>query len=116
RNRNPSVGTTVAGGVVSVRITARFESREPAERALAATEAACRAILGNLVYAADGRTLSEVVGQLLKERRQTVATAESCSGGLLAKYLTDVPGSSDYFRFGWVTYANVAKMQLLDVP
>lgn len=116
RGRNPSVGTTVSGGVVSVRINARATSRDVAERELAETEAACRAALGDLIYGADGLSLAEVVGAMLAERKQTVATAESCTGGLLAKYLTDVPGSSGWFGFGWVTYANEAKMRQLQVP
>src|SRR5690606_35210033 len=116
RRRNPSVGTTVSGGIVSLRINARSTSRQTAERELAATEQACRDALGDLIYGADGCTLPEVVGQLLRSRSHTVATAESCTGGLLAKYLTDIPGSSDYFRYGWVTYSNQAKTALLDVP
>lgn len=116
RRRNPSVGTTVSGGIVSLRINARSTSWQTAERELAATEQACRDALGDLIYGADGCTLPEVVGQLLRSRSHTVATAESCTGGLLAKYLTDIPGSSDYFRYGWVTYSNQAKTALLDVP
>lgn len=116
RDRNPSVGTTVSQGVVSLRINARYASIDEARRELAATEAACRAALGDLVYGADGEPLSEVVGRLLREKGRTVATAESCTGGLLAKHLTDVSGSSDYFRYGWVTYANEAKTRLLGVP
>ena len=89
---------------------------ETAEHDLAATQQACRDALGDLIYGADGCTLPEVVGELLRSRSQTVATAESCTGGLLAKYLTDIPGSSDYFRYGWVTYSDQAKTALLDVP
>jgi nicotinamide-nucleotide amidase len=116
RDRNPGVGTTVSQGVVSVRINARFGSRDEAERELAETQRLCREALGNLVYGADDQSLPQVVGQLLKEKGQTVATAESCTGGLLAKYLTDIPGSSAYFNRGWVTYSNEAKIQDLGVP
>jgi len=118
RGRNPSVGTTVSGGVVSVRINSSFGSHDEAARELASTEAACRAALGDLVYGADDETLQEVVGRKLIEGMpgRTVATAESCTGGLLAKMLTDKPGSSAYFDRGFVTYANAAKEDLLDVP
>ncbi len=116
RSRNPSVGTTVSHGIVSLRINARAPSREQAERELADTERACRDALGDLIYAADGGTLPEVIGEMLRSRQQTVTTAESCTGGLLAKYLTDIPGSSDYYRLGWVTYSNEAKIEQLDVP
>ena len=132
RGRNPSVGTTVSGGVVSVRINASFESPEVALRELEETAAACRAALGDLIYGRDGDTLEESVARLLRAgmpallegapqqpppvRVTTVATAESCTGGLLAKMLTDVPGSSEYFRQGYVTYSNESKTQLLGVP
>jgi nicotinamide-nucleotide amidase len=65
---------------------------------------------------ADGRSLEETVVSLLTERGLWVATAESCTGGLIANKLTDVPGSSAVFRQGFVTYANEAKMEMLGVP
>lgn len=116
RDRNPSVGTTVSGGVVSLRINSRFTSIDEAEKQLEATEAACREALGDLIYGQDEQTLAEVVAQmLLKSPGITVTTAESCTGGLVAKMLTDTPGSSAYFKRGWVTYANEAKTELLGV-
>lgn len=118
RARNPSVGTTVSGGMVSLRLNSRGESIEQATTELAATEAQCRAALGNLIFGADEQTLPAVVGELLLagDRPLTVATAESCTGGLLAKMLTDTAGSSAYFRQGWVTYSNQAKYERLGVP
>lgn len=116
RGRNPTVGTTVAGGVVSVRITARYESRAVAERNLGETTEECRRRLGDLIYGSDGQTLPSVVAEMLTESTiRTVATAESCTGGLLAKMLTDIPGSSRYFQRGWITYSNEAKIELLGV-
>jgi PncC family amidohydrolase len=64
----------------------------------------------------DGRPLEVVVGELLRLRHMRIATAESCSGGLLASRLTDVSGSSDYVERGFVTYSNQAKVELLGVP
>jgi nicotinamide-nucleotide amidase len=69
----------------------------------------------NVVYAEGGTTMEEVVGTILTERGWKVATAESCTGGLLAKRLTDVPGSSRYVERGFVTYSNAAKLELLGV-
>lgn len=115
RDRNPSVGTTVSSGIVSLRINARFASNAQARKELAETEAACRAALGSLVYGQDDQQLQEVIGRLLKTRSETVSTAESCTGGLLGKMITDVPGSSAWYGYGWVTYANNAKEQLLGV-
>jgi nicotinamide-nucleotide amidase len=59
--------------------------------------------------------MEAVVGRLLREKKASVAAAESCTGGLLSSLLTDVPGSSDYFLLSTVTYANDAKMRLLGV-
>ncbi|MCR4395504.1 MAG: competence/damage-inducible protein A [Candidatus Saccharicenans sp.] len=72
--------------------------------------------LGPLVYSVEGRSLEEVVGQKLKAAGLKLACAESCSGGLLANRLTNVPGSSDYFLEGLVTYSNQSKMRELGVP
>jgi nicotinamide-nucleotide amidase len=117
RNRNPSVGTTVSSGVVSVRINARSAHRETAQAELDQTIARCREALGDLIYGTDDQTLQSVVADLLITAKiRTVATAESCTGGLLAKMLTDIPGSSRYFQRGWITYSNEAKTDLLDVP
>ncbi len=118
RDRNPSVGTTVSNGIVSLRVNSRFGSVGEAKRMLEETEGQCRKALGALIYGADEQTLQEVVGGMLKTAKgaPTVATAESCTGGLLGKMLTDIPGSSAYYRFGWVTYANQAKEELLGVP
>jgi nicotinamide-nucleotide amidase len=125
RRRNPSVGTTVSGGVVSVRVNSYFESRERALEELEKTVAACRERLGELIYGEEEQTLAEVVAKLLRSDavpealrfyQPVVTTAESCTGGLLAKMLTDIPGSSAYFRQGYVTYSNESKTDLLLVP
>jgi nicotinamide-nucleotide amidase len=118
RGRNPSVGTTVSEGQVSIRVNARYPSLEEARQQLEATCAACVAALGDLIYGQDDDDLPHVVGKLLQsqpEGQNTIATAESCTGGLLAKMLTDVPGSSEYFDRGWVTYDPSAKAEVLGV-
>jgi competence/damage-inducible protein CinA-like protein len=118
RGRNPSVGTTVSNGIVSLRVNSRFGSVREAWDKLEATVGECRRALGALIYGEDEQTLQAVVGRVLKSAPSspTVATAESCTGGLLGKMLTDLPGSSAYYRFGWVTYANQAKEEQLGVP
>ncbi len=121
RDRNPSVGTTVSGGVVSLRLNSRFPSLDEATREIDKTESACRAALGDLIYGSDDESLAQVVAGLLRadpiarKWAPAVSTAESCTGGLIAKMLTDIPGSSDYFRQGFVTYQNEAKTNLLSV-
>ena len=71
--------------------------------------------LGNYVISDTGQSMEKVVGMLLHEKNATLAVAESCTGGLIANLLTDVPGSSDYFLFSAVTYANQAKMNILQI-
>ncbi|MBC7785369.1 MAG: competence/damage-inducible protein A [Burkholderiales bacterium] len=115
RGRNPSVGTTVSHGVVSLRVNARFESPARAHEEMEQTVKACRTVLGDLIYGEDGDSLSQRVAELLTASGKTVATAESCTGGLLAGSLTDLAGSSRFFRYGWVVYSDEAKHKLLDV-
>ncbi|MEO6436135.1 MAG: competence/damage-inducible protein A [Tepidisphaeraceae bacterium] len=115
RQRNPSVGTTVSQGIVSLRINARYPSRDEAQRQLDATVIECERFLGDLIFGSNEETLATVVAASLAPSRQTVSCAESCTGGLLAKMLTDIPGSSHYFTQGWVTYSNRSKTDRLGV-
>jgi nicotinamide-nucleotide amidase len=90
-----------------------------AEEADARIEEAKRAIveqLGPIVYGEGADTMESVVGRMLRERKQTISTAESCTGGLIAERITDVPGSSEYFLGGVVSYSNAAKSSILGVP
>src|SRR5262249_7599039 len=96
--------------------TADASGRETAEAALDAAVRELEAILGDVIYSTEGKPLEAVVGDLLRERKLTVAIAESCSGGLLASRLTDIPGSSDYGERGVVCYSNRAKVELVGVP
>jgi nicotinamide-nucleotide amidase len=118
RGNNPSVGTTVANGIVSLRLNARFGSLEEAKLQLEQLTTACEECLGDIIFGRDDRTLPHVIADLIRqgEKKRTVATAESCTGGLLAKMLTDLPGSSSFFTQGWVTYSNLSKYDRLGVP
>src|SRR5436190_5472932 len=71
--------------------------------------------LGNSVFSTNGETMEEVVGQVLKQRGETLSVAESCTGGLIGRRLTEVPGSSAYFMEGAITYSNDAKIRTLGV-
>jgi PncC family amidohydrolase len=82
---------------------------------LNATDAACRARLGQLIFGQDDTTLPQCVAHLLTAGGKTIASAESCTGGLLAGMLTEVPGSSRFFLQGYVTYTNESKMAILGV-
>ncbi len=72
--------------------------------------------LGKNVYATELKNIEEIIGDKLRSRKSTVATAESCTGGLLGHLITNVPGSSDYYMGGVVTYSNEAKINILKVP
>jgi nicotinamide-nucleotide amidase len=120
RKRNPSVGTTVSGGLVSLRVNARFPSFEQAEAQMESTTDACKKALGDLIFGQDEDTLPKVLALLLNphagvQKARTVTTAESCTGGLVAKLLTDIPGSSEYFKMGFITYSNKMKYERLGV-
>ena len=71
--------------------------------------------LGRYIFSKKGRTLAEEVGQILLERKETLALAESCTGGLVANWITNTAGSSQYFLFSAVTYHNDAKIDVLGV-
>src|SRR5204863_7781178 len=71
--------------------------------------------LGNAVFSTRGETMEEVVGKLLKESGETLSVAESCTGGLISRRLTEVSGSSAYFMEGAITYSNEAKIRTLGV-
>jgi nicotinamide-nucleotide amidase len=99
-----------------LRPVARAASVEEADAKLGEISREIRERLGVLVYGEGDETLEAVVGRLLCEQGKSIAVAESCTGGLLAKKITDVPGSSEYFAGGVVAYANAAKTELLGVP
>ncbi len=99
-----------------LRPLARAATVEEAEAKLAQLCDAIRERLGPLVYSEGDETLPAVVGRLLREHGRTIAVAESCTGGLVAERITEVPGASDYFTGGVVVYANAAKTALLGVP
>lgn len=98
-----------------VRLLARAPDAAAAERRLDALEREVRARLGELVVGGGERKLEEVVAELLRERKRTIAVAESLTGGIIASRLTDVPGSSAYLLEGVVAYANDAKVRALGV-
>jgi nicotinamide-nucleotide amidase len=114
--RNPYVGTSASDLVISIRINAHAFDADTARAWLEQDAGEIRRRLGDVVFGEEEETLAHAVGRLLAARGQTVSTAESCTGGLVAKRLTDVSGSSAYFIQGFVTYSNEAKHRLLDVP
>jgi nicotinamide-nucleotide amidase len=111
-SNNPTVATYAKSDAIDVRITAKAETDEQAEQLVAEMEARVRQILRHHIFGVDKDTLQSVVGKYLTERRQTLAVMESLTGGLLSSTITDVPGSSNYFIGGLVTYSTELKAQM----
>jgi len=116
RGRNPLINCTVEHGVITLTINATAEDKDTAQQIAEKDEKLLRDILGEFVYGTGEQSLAEVVGEKLTQQNKTIATAESCTGGTLAKLLTDIPGASGYFTYGWITYSNDAKISELGIP
>ncbi|HCU23817.1 MAG TPA: damage-inducible protein CinA, partial [Deltaproteobacteria bacterium] len=109
------VGFRVRFPTLDLRLRAEAADAAGAQEKLAQAAASIRAALGEYVFGEDEVRLEEVVGRLLREKKQKLAVAESCTGGLLVDWMTDIPGASDYFLEGAVTYSNAAKVRQLGV-
>ncbi len=116
RQTNPTIATYAKTGEVHLRVTAKARSEEEAERLIKPVVKEIKKRFGDHIYSMkEGETLEMAVVRLLKKHELTVTTAESCTGGLLAARLVNVPGVSDVFREGFITYANRSKRKILDV-
>lgn len=113
---NPATTILAAAGDLQVHLRARCATVEEAGALLAEVASPIEALLGDRVYSQNGDPLEAVVGRMLRERGETVAVAESATGGMLGERFTSVPGSSEYFAGGFITYTNAMKMALLNVP
>jgi nicotinamide-nucleotide amidase len=109
RGRNPLVNCTVESGIITLHIIASSKEKNTARQMAEKEEKKIRNILGELVYGTAEQSLAQVVGEKLARQEKTLAVAESCTGGIVAKLLTDIPGASKYFTHGWITYSNAAK-------
>jgi nicotinamide-nucleotide amidase len=109
------IGFRAAFPVIQINLYVRAEDRTAVEKQ--AQIAAERVVerLGKYVFSPEGRSMAAEVGMLLRQKEATLAVAESCTGGLISDWLTNVSGSSDYFLFSATTYANEAKIKILKV-
>ena len=112
---DPTIATYAKEGECSLRIASKRPTEEEAKAAVEEMTEKVNAIIGEYIYSYDNEELVDVVGRLLKEKNITISCAESCTGGLFAGALTDVPGISAVFERGIVTYTNRAKMEELGV-
>jgi nicotinamide-nucleotide amidase len=108
----------LASGIegIKVRITVKAPTEAEADEMLAAEEIIVRSIIGDIVFGIDDETMEHAVIDVLRERGLTLAVAESVTGGLIAARITNVPGSSEVFRGGVVSYASEVKFDVLGVP
>ena len=117
KSGNPTVAPLVKVGLgeVHLRVTARAETRENAEKLIAPVAAEIRKRFGRSCYGEDDRDLATEVLDMLRSSNLKLATAESCTGGMLGETITQVSGASDVYVGGFVTYTNEMKTQFLDV-
>ena len=101
---------------IQVQVTTQAPTEKETDKLLQSSVNQLSKILGNYIYGSDEETIEEVVGKLLKIKKLTVAVAESCTGGMLGEMITRIPGSSEYFQGGVISYNAKIKKDLLKVP
>lgn len=113
---NPTIALLARSGEIHVRITAKADTEEAAYEQIQALETKIRSRIGEYIFGVDNQTLEEIAGQLLHNKKLTIALAESCTGGLVTSKITDIPGSSAYLIGSVVSYANEVKIHTVGVP
>lgn len=113
---NPTLAPYAKFAEVQLRVTAKAKSRNEAEKMMQPVLQMLQDTLGDVIYGIDVETLENCVVSLLKEQGKTIAVAESCTGGLIAKRLTDISGSSEVFLGGVTAYTDGAKTKFLGIP
>ncbi|TDX52916.1 competence/damage-inducible protein A [Orenia marismortui] len=112
---NPTIAPLASQGEVKLRLTAKANSEKEALELINSKENELKERIGEYIYGYNDDTLEKVIARLLSEKGLTIATAESCTGGLIGDRLTSIPGSSNYFERGVISYSNQAKIELLNV-
>lgn len=112
---NPTIAPYAKEGEVTLRVTANCKSIEEAEGIMKPVIAEIKSRLGSAVYATEDKNLEAVAGELLINKNVSIALAESCTGGLISKRLTDIPGISEVFNRAAITYSNQAKVECCNV-
>jgi nicotinamide-nucleotide amidase len=113
---NPATTILAGAGDIQIHFRAQCDSEAEASALLCEVAGPIEILLGDRIYSRNGDSIETVVGHLLRDAQATVSVAESCTGGLLGERLTSVPGSSEYFLGGFITYSNELKTELLGVP
>ncbi len=116
KQTNLSFGIYANPEDIQVQIIAQAPNEKEAEELLKQSADRLTEILGNYLYGSDEQTLEGVIGDLLKSKGLKIAVAESCTGGMLGEIITRVPGSSEYFQGGIISYSSLIKENLLNIP
>ena len=114
-SKNPTIGVLAHPEGVDIRLTAKATNEEETDKLIDALGKILLTRLPNNIYGLDKDELESIVGQMLTTRHMTLATAESCTGGLISRRITQVSGSSTYFLRGYVVYSNESKSDMLKV-
>lgn len=112
---NPTIALLASSTEVKIRLTAKARNEGEAEELISGVETKIRERLDENIFGVDSETMEKNIGMLMTMQGLTIATAESCTGGLISSKLTDVPGSSGYFIRGVICYSNQSKIDTLDV-
>lgn len=113
KSTNPTIGVLAHWEGVDIRLTAKAPTEAEADRFIDALGKTLTSRLPNYIYGWDQDRLETIVGRMMTTRRMTLATAESCTGGLISHRITQVSGSSVYYLRGYVVYSNEAKVEML---
>ncbi len=112
---NPAISLLVQKGEIDIRITATGKNENVVKNRIDRKEKKIRKRIGKYIYGSNGNNLPELAGNLLKKNNKSLSIAESCTGGLIGKRVTEIPGSSAYFMGGMVVYSNKAKIRQLNI-
>ena len=116
KSTDPTVATYVGKGDIRIKITSVGDSKAECYQKSEPVEAVIKDILGNVIYADDDKSIAQVVVEDLKKKDKMISVAESCTGGLVSKMITDISGASRVFEYGVSAYANRVKTEVLGVP
>ncbi|MCG2820980.1 MAG: nicotinamide-nucleotide amidohydrolase family protein, partial [Candidatus Atribacteria bacterium] len=116
KQTNYSFGIYANPEDIQVQVTTQAPTEKEVEKLLQSSVNQLTKILDNYIYGCDEETIEEIVGNLLKTNKLKVAVAESCTGGILGEMITRIPGSSEYFQCGVISYNSKVKEDLLKVP
>ncbi len=113
---DPTIATYAKEGECTLRIASQRDTEEEASAAVDEMTERVRKLAGEYIYSLDDEELNEVVVRILKEKGLTIASSESCTGGLFAAAITDVPGASEVLSSSYITYSNESKINEIGVP